>query len=313
MADIFGKIANGINAANALGSALGLKSKSKKTKQELKQNPRSVMAKERAISEKMSNFSFPGDLGESYFVMGFKEYKYQSNSKRAQPLTASGPHVFLPFPKELKQAYGVEYAADEVGPFLKELIDEAGGQGNLQGAFENILRGELGGSLSTLAPVAAAAGKALTRGTVSAVLGSTGLKTAIGLLGGIAENPNDRALLKKVPLREHTFNWTLSPRNKKELDTLKQIYNVIRKKMHPARTGFSGGQYLLAYPDVVDVGFINGIDMAFFKTAAIKNFEMDMAPGGAVSFFQTENAEPVMYNMTLTIIELEAIDREDFT
>lgn len=305
MADIFNKITEGINTASAIGSALGLKSKSKNLQRNLTNNPRNKIGEARANGTARNEaLAFPEDLADRFFCMTFKAYSgYQTGNRKATPITSSAESICLPFPKELKQSYNVEWSSEEVGPFVGEALDLITQKGMGETSFENMARGEF--DEKSLA-IAGRAGAALVKGAVSGVLKLANVKTALGLELGIAENPNDRALLRKVPLREHNFTWTLSPRNPNELAKLKKIVTTIRKKMYPVHRTF-----YLDYPYIVDIGFINSTDLAFYKPAAIKSFEVDMAPGG-VSFFQGDKAEPVVYNLSLTVLELEPIEPGEF-
>jgi hypothetical protein len=313
MADILGKIAEGAGAYEGIKNFLGKNKSGQKARELAEQDPRIKIQEAKNISQK-STLSFPLDLGDPFFAMNFVGYSWNENSGRAGGgiRSAGSTTICLPVPRELKQTYSVEWVSEQVGPFVKELIDLANQQGiGNAGGFERALRAEFSDVTGEdVVAGARAIGTAVVKGAASKVLGALNLKTAIGLYAGVAENPNDRAMLKSVPLREHNFNWSFSPRNYDEWKRLKDIHDIIRKKMYPSRSTF-----LLRYPEVVDIDIVQGVQMRFFKRAAIKGFEMDMSAGGA-SFFQVGktggSAEPVIYNMALSVVELEAIDAADF-
>jgi len=310
MADILGKIAEGAGAYESIKNLLGKNKSGAKARELAEQSPVMKISAKRAVEEK-STLSYPLDLGDPFFAMNFVAYQWDPDSGRAGGgITAAGSQtICLPVPKDLKQSYNVEWVNEQVGPFVKEMMDAIGrenfGADKLKSMIDNPLP-----NIDSAITVGRAVGTALLKGAASKVVGAVGLKSAIGLYRGIAENPNDRAMLKSVPLREHNFSWTFSPRNFKEWKRLKEIHDTIRKNMYPSRETF-----LLRYPMVVDIDIVQGVSMRFFKRAAIKGFEMDMAPGGA-TFFQVGKtggmAEPVIYNMTLSVVELEAADAGDF-
>ena len=304
MADIFGKVTNAIAGGTALMDALGLGKKSKKTKQAIKQSPREVMRAARE-SQQLDVLKYPLDLADQCFVLGFKDYVYQANSKRATPLVGTTNVIALPMPKEIVQEYNVDWVADQVGPYAKPILDAVTNAANGRDLLTGVVDGDVGAAnqIGQLAPLGANA----TGKKIASVLASIGgINQAIALGLGSSENPNDRALLKNVPLRAHTFNWEVSPKNADDLARLKEIYNLIRRNMYPERDLFR-----LRFPKLVDVGFVNAVDMHFYKTAAIKGFKMDMSQGG-VRFFQGPKGDPVTYNITLDIIEMEAITPDDF-
>ncbi len=313
MADILGKIAEGAGAYEGIKNFLGKNKSGQKARELAEQDPRIKIQESKSINMK-STLSYPLDLGDPFFAMNFLGYSWNSNSGRAGGgIKAVGSTtICLPVPRELKQTYNVEWVNEQVGPFLKELIDLNSRRGGYTAQDLNqALRAEFSDVTAQDAVAAArAVGTAVVKGAASKVLGALNLKTAIGLATGNAENPNDRAMLKSVPLREHNFNWSFSPRNYDEWKILKKVHDTIRKNMYPSRSTF-----LLEYPQVVNIDIVQGVSMRFFKTAAIKGFEMDMSAGGA-SFFQVGktggSAEPVIYNMALSVVELEAIDSSDF-
>lgn len=316
MADILGKIAEGAGAYEGIKNFLGKNKSGQKARELAEQDPRIKIQESKTINQK-STLSYPLDLGDPFFAMNFVNYEWIENSGRAGGgIKAAGSKtICLPVPRELKQTYNVEWVNEQVGPFLKELVDFGTSASRSAGGPEQALRRALNAEFSNVTAqdavaAARAVGTAVVKGAASKVVGALNLKSAIGLATGHAENPNDRAMLKSVPLREHNFNWSFSPRNYDEWKRLKDVHDTIRKNMFPSRTTF-----LLKYPFLVDIDIVQGVSMRFFKRAAIKGFELDMSAGGA-SFFQVGktggSAEPVIYNMALSVVEMEAIDSSDF-
>jgi len=306
MADIFGKINNAIGAASAVADMLGMGNESKKTKRAIEQTPDTVIASCRMPAT--LGEIFPEDLGNIYFGLGFKEYTYAPSTGAADPESATVYQCSLPIPKELNQEYNVDWAADQIGPYVKPLLDVTMNFVSNTGG-ENLISQVLDDP-ELAATIGVEAGKATGKAIASKIAGAGGIKSAISLGAGYAENPNDRALLKGIPLRQHRFSWRLSPRNQGEYTTLVSICRNIREKMLPERTT---SQTLLKFPYVADVKiYTDSNELTYFKTAAVQSFSYNLAPDAAPVMLAGGEFKPATFELQLTMIELEALSRKDF-
>ena len=202
MADLFGKIANVTTGIQAAADILGLGGDSKKTKRAIQQTPDTVITSSRA-DKTFGDVNYPSDLGNIFFGLGFKEYTYAPSTGQADPQSGTVWKCNLPLPKELNQEYNVDWAADQIGPYTKPLLDVAVDQ--IRGQDEGIISQMLDDP-ELAATVGVEAGKAAGKAVASKIAGASGIKSAISLGAGFAENPNDRALLKGIPLRQHRFS-----------------------------------------------------------------------------------------------------------
>jgi len=307
MADLFGKIANVTTGIQAAADILGLGGDSKKTKRAIQQTPDTVITSSRA-DKTFGDVNYPSDLGNIFFGLGFKEYTYAPSTGQADPQSGTVWKCNLPLPKELNQEYNVDWAADQIGPYTKPLLDVAVDQ--IRGKDEGIISQMLDDP-ELAATVGVEAGKAAGKAVASKIAGASGIKSAISLGAGFAENPNDRALLKGIPLRQHRFSWRLAPRNQGEYNDLVAICSKIRSYMLPERTT---SQTLLKFPYVADVKiYTDTANLTYFKTAAVQSFQYNLAPEAAPVMLNGAEFKPAVVELQLQMIELEALSRKDFT
>ena len=146
---------------------------------------------------------------------------------------------------------------------------------------------------------------------------SAGLPKSIGTtleasLGAIY-NPVLAATFKGVPLRGHSFNWKLIPRNPQESANLNEIIRVIRRAMHPYLSGIrEQGGFILEYPEVLTPVLLmpDNDQNIFYKPGLITNFKVTHGKDQKAFFAKTGN--PVVYDLQLDYTELDIITQEDF-
>ena len=160
-------------------------------------------------------------------------------------------------------------------------------------------------------------------GGVRAGKATAALATAVGLPKSIATgieaslgaiyNPVLAATFKGVPLRGHSFNWKLIPRNAQESANLNGIVRKIRHSMHPDLTGLlENGGFILEYPNIVTPVLLmpDNDQNIFYKPGLITNFKVSHGKDQKAFFGSTGN--PVVYDLQLDYTELDIITKEDF-
>ena len=322
-----GKISNKVAGAKAIGDKLGLFKRKDREKRELSQDPRYEIAR-KDREEQVSRFQFPSDISTKYFIMSFKDYKYSNAKKGTGDVTTEiKDTVVLPIPKELGEYYNVTYQNEQLGLVGAGLDFITDGSGSFEGVVNDLERtiasGEMGDALAIAAPKALAAGAGIKAIATKApgkalglglgALGLSNLQNAVELGTGAAQNPIERAMFKGVPLRDFTFTWKLVPRNMLEMETIKDIINVIRFYMLPNRGGKELqelGSPIFNYPSVVDFNFKGTLESMQFKTSFITSLKIDYAPDGA-SFFQRDG-EPTAYVLSISFKEFVPLDQHDF-
>ena len=302
---------------------------------------------------KVGQMKFPSDLGQYSMLLNFQEYKFLSDREGDLEQISLKDSIQLPLPANLEQAYNIEVdSKSSVGPIveaaLKGVIDVSDKglfEGSLFSGFGEALGGEdaqsnLTDAVGTVArqgasPVVTAleadqklqqkTGNAETKNTKGTRAGRAmrGLAVAVGLPKSLATgveaslgaiyNPVLAATFKGVPLRGHSFNWKLIPRNAQESANLNEIVRKIRHSMHPDLTGLQdSGGFILEYPNIVTPVLLmpDNDQNIFYKPGLITNFKVTHGKDQKAFFGQTGN--PVVYDLQLDYTELDIITKEDF-
>jgi len=274
--------------------------------------------------------SFPSDLGSHSMMLNFYDYVgFDATTSDAASRSRGVPKEFLalPVPTNLIESYGVNYNQTGLGTLAGAATRNAGKIANsIEGLKNNIIQGakqvyagEFGAAgdiaLEAISPdsfleAAKVNGKDIAqlalRNMASIVPSAQG---AIDILTGETINPHIANLLDSVPLRNHSFNWKLSPRNAAEDKTLQKIFMTIKRNMHPAFGGI--GDSFLTYPREVEIDILGTEnDLYYFKRSVITGFTVNHAPDGPA--FHVGNGRPVSYDVTLNVQEVEIITQEDF-
>ena len=300
-----------------------------------------VKSPEEKISEMRENntidqLQFPSDLGAYGFIMNFQEFDFNAGQvgasangvKLATPVTISTKEsIILPIPSPLQQAYGVAIEDTKTGPFVqaaaRAIAASVATDPEADTDILNELRDTFGsdtqadsdqiGGTRAVAGVRKLLGNKLGRKLSSTILSDSVFATLEQAVGSIY-NPSNIAAFKGTPLRKHTLNWKLSPRNAAETITLNKIVSKIRKKMHASLAGTSDdGLFLQTYPDILQCALItpDKNQNIFYKPGLIQNFVVDHSGNEQTNFF-AETGSPVQYDIKLEFMELDYITREDF-
>ena len=302
---------------------------------------------------KVGQMKFPSDLGQYSMLLNFQEYKFLSDREGELEQISLKDSIQLPLPANLEQAYNIEVdSKSAVGPIVEaalkgviDVADEGLFEGSLFSGFGEALGGEdaqsnLKNAVGVVAresasPVVSAleadrkvqqkAGNAQTAETKAKRGGRAmrGLAVAVGLPKSLATgveaslgaiyNPVLAATFKGVPLRGHSFNWKLIPRNAQESANLNGIVRKIRHSMHPDLTGLlENGGFILEYPNIVTPVLLmpDNDQNIFYKPGLITNFKVTHGKDQKAFFGQTGN--PVVYDIQLDYTELDIITKEDF-
>lgn len=151
-------------------------------------------------------------------------------------------------------------------------------------------------------------------GSIASALGlPKSLATGVEASLGAVYNPVLAATFKGVPLRGHSFNWKLIPRNAQESANLNEIVRKIRHSMHPDLGGLTdAGGFILEYPNIVTPVLLmpDNDQNIFYKPGLITNFKVTHGKDQKAFFGSTGN--PVVYDIQLDYTELDIITKEDF-
>ena len=165
-----------------------------------------------------------------------------------------------------------------------------------------------------------AAGRLMTPGLGQFITAHfAGKAVGANILGrsGVAINPNLELLFSGPSLRTFTYNFTFTPRGKKETQEVRDIIKVFKKGMAPKRTE---QHMFLNVPHVWNVEYVynsQGLPGTWqhpylnkIKPCALKSFTVDYMPGGSYMTY-SDDGSMTSYQISMTFGELEPIYNND--
>ena len=305
-----------------------------------------VMSPEEKIIKARDNLScyqqmqFPSDLAAYGFILNFQKFTFNAGS--ADGNTEFNPvniktedSIILPIPSPLNQNYSVAIEDTKSGPFVQgaarllasiadgtasgensagEIIKDLFGSGDdLDSDVGGAGRGVFKGIKTTGELLAKFRNNKIARKAGKTILGDAAFSTIEQALGSIY-NPSNIAVFKGTPLRKHSLNWKLSPRNASETLELNKIISKIRRHMHASLEAIgTDGLFLQTYPDILQCALItpDKNQNIFYKPGLIQNLSVDHSGNEQTNFF-AESGSPVQYDIKLEFMELDYITQEDF-
>jgi hypothetical protein len=122
---------------------------------------------------------------------------------------------------------------------------------------------------------------------------------------------------KGVRLKQHAFNWRLSPANQTDSERLRAVINKIKANILPAYIGVSGpAQYgthaLLQYPKIAFISFY-GIDQEYYyklKPAIITQFSARYNGGEQLNIYK--GGKPAVVDISMELTEMTSHSTEDY-
>ena len=225
--------------------------------------------------------------------------------------------IAIYLPPNVQDKTGVVYEGADMG--VIGLAAATGGQfiadmqrKDMAGALKNL--GASAGSL--LGSVAVNLGAKAVGGLSEVLLDvdAEALKGFAHKAFGQATNPYMEVLFQNVELRTFSYNFTFSPRNKKETEDVQKIIKMFRFHMLPELKG-ANSRYM-TLPSTFDIHYMYQWDVDKAKennfyskiaTCVLKSVEVDYTPGGVKSF---ADGEPTQITMGLTFMETEMLTKQ---
>ena len=287
----------------------------------------SDMEKARSTNN-FTQYSYPLTPGQHNMVLVFKDYNYKSATSsgfvRGEDRSVSAKidaSVSLPIPNNLTDTYNVKVGPYELGVTGALALDTLGGTGradlmaDAKKAFSAGSEGvvDTGDAVSTAGSTFKVASAFMGRNVLDKLPGAGGINTAIDMRTGNTVNPHVALKFDGVDLKQHTFNWQLSPRSEAEARQLKDLLQFVKARMLPAYAlngESSVSRALLPYPNLVDI-FFTGIDQNYFyylKPVMINTFTTDFTPQGLAL---NKGGRPSFINCTMTVTEAQIHTRSD--
>ncbi len=210
--------------------------------------------------------------------------------------------VILPMPLNISSQNNVNFSDDNINAF----------QAAAQDVVSNAIQGDIGNALNNARGAANAnaseAKKALRAKITQDIVGGGNLLTRTT---GAVLNSNMELLFKGPSLRTFSFDYKMTPRDKAEAQSCKQIIRMFKKAMAPK---VKGGALFLYTPNVFLINFIHrGQNHPFLnkiKPCALTGLGVNFTPDGA--YMTYEDGSPVAYNLQFSFSEMEPIYDVDY-
>ena len=131
-------------------------------------------------------------------------------------------------------------------------------------------------------------------------------------IGG-AINNNVELLFNGPTLRSFTFTFRLTPREKKEAESIKKMIRMFKTEMHPS---LSDAELFLLAPNIFklkyrskneDHPYLNRI-----KMCALKDFSVSYTPDGSYMSY-AEDQSMTAYELSMSFAEISPIYKQDYT
>tara|TARA_X000001036_G_scaffold402423_1_gene408214 strand:- start:5877 stop:7196 length:1320 start_codon:yes stop_codon:yes gene_type:complete len=210
--------------------------------------------------------------------------------------------VILPMPLNISSQNNVNFSDDNMNAF----------QAGLGDIVQNAISGDVGGAVNNamgaLGANASEAKKTLRAKIAQDIVGGGNLLTRTT---GAVLNSNMELLFKGPQLRTFSFDYKLTPRDKAEAQSCKQIIRMFKKAMAPK---IKGGALFLYTPNVFLINFIHkGQNHPFLnkiKPCALTGLGVNFTPDGA--YMTYEDGSPVAYSLQFSFSEMEPIYDIDY-
>jgi hypothetical protein len=288
---------------------------------------------------------FPSEEIPYKMLLNFKEYSYLASQGNmvdsgSNAKQLDGGSVILPLPLQLNDTTSISAETISSGlaaglsgfsnPMqgIQELLNSISGAvdggANAQ-AYSKILTEAgtaLGGAASQL-NVKGGLGQAIKlAGVVSgSAIGAAGVIAGSdtgSLLSGRVANSFDTMQFKGVKLKQHSFNWRLSPSSANDSEKLRTIINKIKMNILPSYVAGVVGpaqfatHALLKYPKIAFVSFY-GIDQDYYyklRPCMITSFSVRYNAGEQLNIYK--GGKPAVVDMSMDLTELTSHSSEDY-
>jgi hypothetical protein len=139
---------------------------------------------------------------------------------------------------------------------------------------------------------------------------NVGRNSSVGL--GNTPNPRTALTFEGSELKNHSFQWTLMPRNERESTALNTITNFLKRSQLPHYGGSAVDGLYLMYPKTVDIVLV-GVEEAHFtryKTGMIRSMTVNPTAQGGLPLLK--GGRPAAVNIEMNIMEMDIHTAEDY-
>ena len=229
-------------------------------------------------------------------------------------------YVFLPIPESIQDSNSVTWGEDSINGIAAKGI----------GMIKNVVTGNdlvegIGGAATSMKDVGSSAiGSAVMQDVASTYFasqavntlgGNTSLSGLLARSSGVIMNPNKELLFGGVNLRAFSFDFDLTPRDRAESSTIKNIIRLFKVNMNPKKSakGDKTGLFVQS-PNVFQLSYkTGGGDHSYlhrFKPMALANMAVNYT--GAGTYATYDDTTPVHMKLSLSFQELNPVYAEDY-
>ena len=244
-----------------------------------------------------------------FSMMEYRPSKAQASGKRQEGNIIG--QVLLPIPGGISDSNNVQWGSGELNP-----LEMAAAQAGIAALQEDFASGfeKFGDSISNVLK-----DPEVKKGFQAQIVGAaTGInQQALQRGEGMVMNPNMELLFGGPTMRSFGFTFKLSPRSKKEAETVIKIMRFFKQGMAVIRTQ---SQYFLKAPHTFKLEYIKKTTrdsqevhpyLNRFKECALSNCTVQYTPDGNYNTYS--DGVMTSYSMQLGFSELEPIFNDDYS
>lgn len=296
---------------------------------DINNSPAKVMSRAQADNVAQGVYRYPlpnsdiDDQSPYMKIEGFK-YAYDENDTLGNK-NASGQRtvtIYLPLPNNMP--VGLSQTFEDYSNVFGKIVRATDGMDVDLGSFaQSVMNkfddgdGRLMSDSAKVWALSTGAGTLAGDGFFSSI--GTGLGEAMSYFrvnAGVTINPMSQSSYIGTDKREHSFNYKMIPRNKKEAIECKKIIEALQWHSTGERNKFLGG-LLINFPSVWNVSFytaegkpING--MLQIPDAFLAEVSVIYSPDTAGEGFRyTVDNDAFAYNLSLKFVEAQNLTRDD--
>ena len=273
-------------------------------------------------SSSFGTLRYPANVIDGMDYITFQAFEYSSSGGlleggRGASGTGIGGGVQLPIQPTASESSGVSWGQDKIN-----YVQASAGQAVLNG-LDTALATD-GNLLEKIGAAGKSTASSLLNSTTTALNDANSIPfikayfagQAVGAnvvtraTGGII-NPNLELLFTGPKLREFSFNFTMTPRDEGESQSIKEIIKYFKKNMAPKKS--NNGLFLYT-PNVFKISYIynGGGEHPFmnrFKTCALINCGVNYTPHGSYTTY--DDGSMTQYSLQLSFSEILPIYQDD--
>jgi hypothetical protein len=263
-----------------------------------------------------ANLTFPDDLANNDHWISFEAQETKGApvpglglalANLAGSFVIKGGSVFLPMPSNLSTDYNPEYSTPDLGPIAGMALKP----------FDRAMYGntDIPGGISAGGLAAGIAGGATVKGAQAiAGLIPGGGEGVFGALlkvsAGVAVNPHKIVLFTGVNFRDHTFSWRLSPKNRQESDTIRNIIDFFKFYSHPE---YVAGGLFFKYPEFFNIRFHHPDYLFAIRPSVCTDVRINYHTQGYPAYVRNADGSgapaPAEIELTLSFKETEIVTK----